>query len=81
MKENGIFGGLLMTKDLFNRHITPACEYCAIGQKASNKEKVLCPKKGIVTPDYHCWRFRYDPLKRQPKKPVRQEFAAEDFSF
>jgi len=30
---------------------------------------MLCEKKGVVDAGYHCRRFCYDPLKRDPGVP------------
>lgn len=70
-----------MGKKLYGKGIIPACAYCAKGSVTTDKKFILCLKKGIVTPDYHCRRFKYDPLLRIPKIPPELEkFTAEDFS-
>ncbi len=45
------------------------------------RDQVLCPHKGIVDAGYHCRKFRYTPLKRNPKPQVLQteQFTKEDF--
>lgn len=41
---------------------------------------ILCPKKGIMNPEDKCFHFKYDPLKRIPKKkPKLQEHNADEF--
>ena len=35
-----------------------------------NETQVACVKKGIVAAENHCFRFRYDPLKRVPPRPT-----------
>jgi hypothetical protein len=69
-------------KRLFNRKdITPSCSYCAHGKLSPDKESVLCLKKGIVSLDFSCKRFKYDPLKREPIRPKAIEvFEESDFS-
>jgi hypothetical protein len=74
-------------KKLFNKNdITPSCSYCVHGRFSPNGESVLCLKKGIVSLDYSCKRFKYDPLKRKPIRPKAIEtfeeldFSLEDFS-
>ena len=61
--------------------IPPACEYCVFGRRATDPRMILCEKKGVVAPSFHCRRYQYDPLQRvpqrQPKLPV---FSPEDFS-
>ena len=66
---------------LFRKDIAPRCIYCAQGIAISDRE-VACPRKGVVAGDYHCRRFRYDPLKRVPPRPVKLETSRlkeEDF--
>lgn len=68
-------------KMLFRKNIDPRCAYCARGCKLNEKE-VLCQKRGIVAPEYHCRAFRYDPLLREPHPPIKLNtdgLSAEDF--
>ncbi len=69
-------------KKLFGtKDVSPYCEYCAHGRLSPDKESVLCKKLGIVTKDFNCKKFKYDPLKRQPKRPKQlDKFNEEDFS-
>ena len=72
-----------MTKALFDSHIIPSCRYCTYGMASSDEQTILCPKKGVVTYEYACRRFQYDPLKRQPPRPAAVDFSRlsdEDFS-
>jgi hypothetical protein len=67
---------------LFRRDIEPRCAYCQKGSVINEREAV-CPRKGVVAVEYHCSRFRYDPLKRVPPKPLAASFAHlkdEDFT-
>lgn len=64
------------------RKMDPRCAYCQQGQQINEKD-VMCVKKGIVSADSHCRRFRYDPLKRMPPRPATLEtdkLKEEDFS-
>lgn len=66
---------------LFTKKIDPSCAYCQRG-KTAGTEKVLCPKKGVVTTEDSCSAFRYDPLKRVPPRPIAPDFSKlryEDF--
>lgn len=66
---------------LFGNNIEPACTYCALGKPAADNIMVLCRKYGPVAPYFKCKRFKYDPLKRVPKRPPRlPDFSPEDFS-
>ena len=66
---------------LFRKNVAKFCSYCAhAGQTAG--EQLLCTKKGFTSPDKHCWRFRYDPLKRTPARYQAKDFTKfreEDF--
>lgn len=66
---------------LFRKDIEPRCAYCAHGSAISDTE-VACPWKGVTAAEYHCRRFRYDPFKRVPPRPVKLEtgrLREEDF--
>ncbi len=72
-----------MNKKLINGKDHPAsCIYCESGRLAPGGVSVLCVRKGIVKPDGKCRKFKYDPLKREPKvPPVPPKADASDFSF
>ena len=56
---------------LFRKDMEPRCAYCVKGNVINERE------------EYHCARFRYDPFKRVPPRPVKLETSklkAEDFS-
>ncbi len=74
-------------KKLFNKNdVTPSCSYCSHGRFAPDNESVLCMKKGVVSLDFSCKKFKYDPLKRRPIRPraiekfSEADFALSDFS-
>lgn len=67
---------------LFRKKIERSCSYCQYGTHLED-ELILCTKKGIKTEDSKCWRFKYDPCKRIPKKSKALDFSKydqEDFS-
>lgn len=65
---------------LFPQKAYRACRHCIHGKQTSDGEKVLCPRKGIVEPAYSCRKYRYDPLKRVPRRlPALPSFTKEDF--
>ena len=67
---------------LFRKDMDPRCAYCKRGTPLED-DQVMCEKKGIVAASGACRRFRYDPLKRVPPKPLAASFAHlrdEDFS-
>jgi len=68
-------------KKLFGNHVDPSCEICALGMVSSDGETVLCRYAGAPAKHHFCKRFRYDPLKRTPKRmPPPDSFTAADFS-
>lgn len=54
---------------LFEEHMEPRCGYCARGVPLEDGQ-VACPKKGVMSPGDSCGKFRYDPLKRVPPRPM-----------
>ena len=62
---------------LFRKNIERYCAYCALAGKISD-EQMVCQKCGIVPSTHQCRHFRYDPLKRVPPKPKKQDFAKYD---
>ncbi len=59
---------------LFQKDIEPRCAYCARGTQLE-EGKVLCLKRGVVSPGDSCRGFRYDPLKRVPPPPAAPDFS------
>ena len=69
-----------MAKGLFPRKAYPACRNCVHGHLSQTGGKILCPRRGIVAPDYSCRKYRYDPLKRVPRRlPALPSFDRKDF--
>ena len=67
---------------LFRKKIERSCSYCGLGAELEDG-KILCAKRGMVSADGKCRKFRYDPTKRIPAKPKAPDFKrydAEDFS-
>lgn len=66
---------------LFRKKVEKDCTYC-VHSGQSGGDKLLCPKKGFVSSGDHCRHFRYDPLKRSPKRIKAKnfsQFSEEDF--
>ncbi len=70
-----------MRKSILNtKDKAPACAICVHGVLAPDGESVLCVKTGIRLLDSSCRSFKYDPLKRVPKRTLNLgEFTADDF--
>ncbi len=71
-----------MAHSIFKKDIEPQCAYCEHGTLTEDKDSVLCLKQGGVMKSYSkCKKFRYDPLKREPKSvKFSGDFSKEDFS-
>ena len=41
--------------------------------------KLLCSKYGVVSVNYACKAFKYNPVKRTPAKRQMMEYFEEDF--
>lgn len=68
---------------IFSKDIMPMCIYCEHGTKIMATEDIICPKKGIVKPDFKCKKFKYTPINRIPPKKaeISDNFTKEDFEF
>ena len=67
---------------VFRKKISHYCAYCAHAGRI-DEHQLICSKKGIVAAADQCFRFRYDPLKRVPPRPVKlntDQLREEDFS-
>lgn len=65
---------------LYGQNITPSCEICE-RSKISADNTLSCSIKGAVLQTDKCRRFKYDPLKREPRLPKELEsFDNDDFS-
>ncbi len=67
---------------LFRKDMNPRCAYCQRGSEL-DEDRVLCPKKGVVSPGDHCRSFQYDPLRRKPPEMAQLDFSKlsqEDFT-
>jgi hypothetical protein len=66
---------------LFRKNMEPHCIYCEKGTQI-NEQEVACLKCGVVSVEYCCRKFRYDPLKRVPPRPAALDvsgFQEQDF--
>jgi hypothetical protein len=63
---------------LFRKDIEKSCSYCAYAAKSADSSVVLCSKKGTVSVDHSCRKFKYDPLKRVPFKGKPKDFSQYD---
>lgn len=62
-------GGTVMKKKLCEQYdISKKCAFCENASKTLDESKMLCKKKGVVNAEYICRSFRYDLMKRVPKR-------------
>ena len=59
---------------LFRKKIDRFCSYCVYAGKLDD-ETYLCAKRGFVAA---CQKFKYDPLKRVPKRRKPKDFSEYD---
>lgn len=67
---------------LFRKKIERSCTYCAYSAPLDD-DRMLCTKRGVVSVDSECRKFRYDPFKRIPPRPKALDFKKyeeDDFS-
>ena len=48
--------------------LTKACGFCRFASAIAGTEEMLCEHRGVVSQEYHCRKFIYDPLKRVPRR-------------
>lgn len=67
---------------MFNKSVPPMCLYCRRSSPLSDELFCLCERRGVVSYDFHCKKYRYNPLKRSPTRAPRvgKAFSAEDFT-
>ena len=51
-----------------DERIEKYCKYCELAKTLSDPDAMLCDRLGVVSADHTCRRFRYDALKRAPKR-------------
>ncbi len=71
-----------MALKIFNKNTEPQCAFCEYGSPVDDGKTVLCRKMGGIMQAFSkCKKFKYDPLKREPKViTFSGEFSKEDFS-
>lgn len=66
---------------LFRKKIDRSCLYCARGAVMEDGQ-ILCVKRGVLTEQDNCRKFKYDPCKRIPVKAKSLDFSKfEDYDF
>ena len=69
-----------MATNLFSNNNDKKCALCASATIIEIDGRIICPNRGFVNSDDCCQKYRYDPLKRIPKKkPILPTYNEEDF--
>lgn len=70
-----------MALKLFKGNTEPQCACCEYAEITEGNDVVVCRKIGGVMQLYsQCKKYRYDPLKREPRKIYfSADFTKEDF--
>lgn len=69
-------GSFDMKKKLTNdKKYEAVCRNCFFGRFSPDGQIILCDKKGMSDPDGSCKKYKYDPLKRVPRKAPKPEEA------
>lgn len=69
-----------MSAPLFNKNTPRACAWCLHGKSSDYTDEIFCIKRGITNKNDSCRHYKYDVLKRTPKKTKPAgEYSAEDF--
>ena len=70
----------MKNSEFTNQNNEKVCRTCEYGRLSSDKTAVICVKKGVVSPDYNCKLYIYDPLKRDIKAKIGlADYSKEDF--
>lgn len=69
-----------MAKKTIGETVSAKCTYCEFSISTNDQNTLLCEKCGVTDPESACKKFRYDPLKRAPRRPAAlPQFSSEDF--
>ena len=70
-----------MGNKLFNKKLKKACKYCIHSHDFGSIDELLCSKRGAVSYEDYCGKYKYDATKRVPQNPIiSKNFSKEDFS-
>lgn len=71
-----------MALKIFKKETEPQCGLCEYGSLIPDGTAVICRKAGgIMQPFSKCRKFKYDPLKREPKTiRISSDFSKDDFA-
>jgi hypothetical protein len=83
---------IMFNKKGYNKNIHPDCAYCLYGSSVEDNnsddsstavfiaKKIICKRNVKHIVNSSCRRFKYDPLKREPKHAAPlPEYSMKDF--
>lgn len=69
-----------MSKIGFNKELQKSCAYCVYGTVLELTNETVCKKRGVMNGRDYCRKYKYDPLKRIPRKTkISDNYNPEDF--
>ncbi len=70
-----------MALKFFKGKNEPQCALCEYAEYSDSQDVAVCRKiGGIMQLHSKCKKYKYDPLKRTPKKAIlKNDFSKEDF--
>lgn len=69
-----------MKNKLFKKDIPHACKHCLFSHEFDSDNEVLCSKRGVVSVNDSCRKYKYDVLKRTPRiASLGKNYKEEDF--
>lgn len=70
-----------MAKSVFNKKLPHSCEYCLHSTLLEYTKETVCKKRGVTGLKDSCSSYKYDPLKRTPKRAeISDNYSPEDFN-
>jgi len=64
----------------FENIIEKKCCYCEYASPIRETTGYICKRKGVVSYNFTCKKFAFDPIKLSPALPAKTlQFAPEDF--
>lgn len=69
-----------MKHKVYNKNLSPSCEYCLYGNLSEFNDEIFCIKRGVTHRRDACSKYQYDPLKRIPQRQkIADGYKPEDF--
>ena len=64
----------------FYNNKNKCCRYCVHSIQSSAVNEIFCSYRGVMPPEGHCKKYKYDILKRKPERiQPSKNYSPEDF--